>query len=135
MHWLYLWRIKKGVSLVYAFQNVLDSSSRRKAKSKKRKTNKIWVDQASGFSNNCQYFLKINDIEMYSTSNEGKFVITDGFIRIFKKIVFKHMTAISKNVYFDVLDDIVNKYNKKVHRTIKMKPIDVNDNTYVDSKK
>ena len=45
------------------------------------------------------------------------------------------MTAISKNVYFDVLDDIVNKYNNTVHRTIKMKPIDVKDNTYVDSKK
>ena len=45
------------------------------------------------------------------------------------------MTAVSKNVYFDVLDDIVNKYNNTVHRTIKMKPIDVKDNTYVDSKK
>ena len=45
------------------------------------------------------------------------------------------MTAISKNVYFDVLDDVVNKYNNTVHRTIKMKPIDVKDNTYVDSKK
>ena len=45
------------------------------------------------------------------------------------------MTAISKNVYFDVLDDIVNKYNNTVHRTIKMKPIDVKDNAYVDSKK
>ena len=45
------------------------------------------------------------------------------------------MTGISKNVYFDVLDDIVNKYNNIVHRTIKMKPIDVKDNTCVDSKK
>ena len=45
------------------------------------------------------------------------------------------MKDISKNVYFDVLDDIVNKYNNKVHRTIKMKPIDVTDNTYLDSKK
>ena len=45
------------------------------------------------------------------------------------------MTAISKNVYFDVLDNIVNKYNNTVHRTIKMKPIDVKDNTYIDFKK
>ena len=45
------------------------------------------------------------------------------------------MTAISKNVYFDVLDNFVNKYNNTVHRTIKMKPIDVKDNTYVGSKK
>ena len=45
------------------------------------------------------------------------------------------MTAISKNVYFDVVDDIVNKYHNTVHRTIKIKPIDVKDNTYLDSKK
>ena len=42
------------------------------------------------------------------------------------------MTAISKNVYFDVLDDIVDKYNNTVHRTIKMKPIDVAGNSYVE---
>ena len=40
------------------------------------------------------------------------------------------MTAISKNVYFDVLDDIVNKYNNKVHRSTKMKSIDVTDDSY-----
>ena len=45
------------------------------------------------------------------------------------------MTAISKNVCFHVLDDIVNKYNNTVHRTIKTKPVDVKDNTYVDSQK
>ena len=42
------------------------------------------------------------------------------------------MTAISKNVYFGVLDDIVNKYNTTVHRTIKMKPIDVTGNSYAE---
>ena len=48
----------------------------------------------------------------------------------FKKIVdasFKHVTTISKNVYFDVLEDIVNKYNNTIHRTIKMKQIDSSD--------
>ena len=72
---------------------------------------------------------------MHSTYNEGKSVIAGRFVRTLKNKIFKHMTAISKNVYFDVLDDIVNKYNNTVHRTIKMKPIDVKDNTYVDSKK
>ena len=72
---------------------------------------------------------------MYSTYNERKFVIAEKFIRILKNKIFKHMTAISKNVYFDVLDDIVNKYNNTVHRIIKMKSMDVKDNTYVDSKK
>ena len=42
------------------------------------------------------------------------------------------MTAISKNVYFDVLNNIVNKYNKTVHKTIKMKPIDVTNDSYAE---
>ena len=72
---------------------------------------------------------------MYSIHNEEKSVIAERFIRTLKNKTFKHMTTISKNVYFDVLDDIVNKYNNTVHRTIKIKPIDFKDNTYVDSKK
>ena len=44
----------------------------------------------------------------------------------------EHMKAISKNVYFDVLYDIVNKYNNRVHKTIKMKPIDVTDDSYAE---
>ena len=69
---------------------------------------------------------------MYSTYNEGKSVVAERFIRTLKNKIFKHMTAISKNVYFDVLDDIVNKYNNTVHRTIKMKPIDVTGNSYAE---
>ena len=61
---------------------------------------------------------------MYSTYNEGKSVAAERFIRTLKNNIFKHMKAISKNVYFDVLDDIVNKYSNTVHKT-KMKPIDV----------
>ena len=62
---------------------------------------------------------------MYSTYNEGKSVFAGKFIRTLKSKIFKHMAAISKNVYFDVLDDIVDKYNNTVHRAIKTKPIDV----------
>ena len=69
---------------------------------------------------------------MYSTYNEGKSVVADKFIRTLKNKIFKHMTAISKNVYFDVLDYIANKYNNTVHRTIKMKPIDFTDDSYVE---
>ena len=54
---------------------------------------------------------------MYSTCNEGKSVVAKRFIRTLKNKVFKHMTAISKTVYFNVLDDIFNKYNNTVHRT------------------
>ena len=69
---------------------------------------------------------------MYSTHNEGKSIVDEKFIRTLKSNIFKHMTAISKNVYFDMLDDIVNKYNNTVHKTIKMKPIDVTDNSYAE---
>ena len=69
---------------------------------------------------------------MYSTYNKGKSVATERFIRTLKNKIFKQMTAILKNVYFDVLGYIVNKYNNTVHRTIKMKPIDVADDSYVE---
>ena len=65
---------------------------------------------------------------MYSTYNEGKSVVAERFIIR----IFNHMTAISKNVYFEVLDDIVNKYNNAVHRTINMNPIDVTDDSYAE---
>ena len=99
-----------------------------------RKPNKIWVDQDSEFYNNAfKDFLKINNIEMYSTYNEGNSTVSARFIRTLKYKIFKHMTASSKNVYFDVLDDIINKYNNTVHRTIKMKSIDIKGDYYIES--
>ena len=59
----------------------------------------------------------MNNVEMYSTFNEAKYVVADRFIKTLKNKIFKHMTPISRNVCFDVLDDIVNKYNNTVHRT------------------
>ena len=100
---------------------------------KGRKPNEIWVDQGNEFYNNSfKDFLRINNIEKYSTYNEEKSVIVERFIRTLKNKIFKHMTATSKNVYFDVLDEIVNKYNNTVHRTIKMKPIDVTSDYYAE---
>ena len=69
---------------------------------------------------------------MYSTHNEGKSVVAERFIRTIKNKIYKYMTSISKNVYIDKLDDLVHKYNNKKHRTIKLKPTDVKDNTYID---
>ena len=69
---------------------------------------------------------------MYSTYNEGKSIVAERFIRTLKNKIFEHVTAISKNVYFDVLDDIVDKYNNTVHKTIKMKPIEVTDDSYAE---
>ena len=74
----------------------------------------------------------MNKIEMYSTYNEGKSVIAEKFIRTLKNKIFHHMTAVSKNVYFDVLDNILNKFNNTVCRTIKMKPIDVTFDSYAE---
>ena len=67
---------------------------------------------------------------MYLTYNEGKSVFTERFIRTLKNKSFKHMTAIQQNTYFDVLDDIVDKYNNSVHKTIKIKPIEVKNDYY-----
>ena len=69
---------------------------------------------------------------MYSIYNKAKSIVAKRFIRTLKNKIFKHMTVISKNVYFDVLDDIVDKYNNTVDKTIKMKPIDVTDDSYAE---
>ena len=64
---------------------------------------------------------------MYSTYNEGKSVVAERFVRTLKNKLYEHLTANGKNVYYDVLDDVVNEYNNTKHSTIKMKPIDVKD--------
>ena len=118
---------KKGISIVNAFNKIIKQSG--------RKPNKIWVDQGGEFYNNVfKKWLSDNDIIMYSTYNEGKSVVAKRFIRTLKNKLYKNMTATSKNVYYNVLDDVVNKYNNTKHSTIKMKPIDVKDNkrVYID---
>ena len=103
------------------------------AKHSNRKPNKIWVDHGSEFLNNkFKSFLKENDIEMYSTFNEGKSIVAERFIKTLKNKIYKHMTAIGKNVYIDALDDIVKKFNSIVHSSIKMKSKDVTDIKYVE---
>ena len=73
-------------------------------------------------------------MQMYSTHNKGKSVVAERFIRTLKKKIHKYMTSVSKDVYTDKLDDIVNKYNT-YHRRIKMKPVDVKSSTYINSDK
>ena len=62
---------------------------------------------------------------MHLTYTEGKSVVAERFIRTLKNKLYKHITATGKNVYYDVLDDVVNEYNNTMHNTIKMKPKDV----------
>ena len=120
---------KKGVSIVSAFNKIIKQSN--------RKPNKIWVDQGSEFYKNVfKKWLSSNNIIMYSTYNEVKSVVAERFIRSLKDKLYKHMTDTGKNVYYDVLDDIVNEYNNTKHNTIKMKSIDVKDDNnkrvYID---
>ena len=117
---------KKGISIVNAFNKIKQSN---------RKPNKIWVDQGGEFYNHVfKKWLSDNDIIMYSTFNEGKSVVAEIFIRTLKNKLCKHMMATGKNIYYDVLNDIVNEYNNTKHNTIKMKPIDIGDNkiVYID---
>ena len=138
--WVIPLKDKKGISIVKAFQSILkQSNSKRRVEDTSAqhvKPNKIWVDKGSEFYN--AYFkkwLRDNDIVMYSTHNEGKSVLAERFIRTLKGKIYKYMTSISKNVYIDKLDDIVDEYNNTYHTTIKMKPIDVKDNTYINTSK
>ena len=79
--------------------------------------------------------MKHNDIEIFPIYNEGKAVVAERFIRTLKTKISKYMTSVSKNVYIDKLDRIVGEYNNTYHRTIKMKPVDVENNTYIGFKK
>ena len=119
---------KKGIRDVNVFNKIIKQAN--------RKPNKIWVDQGGEFYNNVfEKWFSDNDINMYSTYNEGKSVVAERFIRTLKNKLYKHMTATGKNVYYNVLDDVVNRYNNTKHSTIQMKPIDVEDNNkrvYID---
>ena len=114
---------KNGITITNAFQNFLEESN--------RKSSKIWVGKGSGFYNSSMK--EKNDIEMYSTHNEGKSVIAKRFTRTWKSKIYKYMTSVSKTVYIDKLDETVNNYNKTYHTAVKIKPVDVKSNKYIDS--
>ena len=76
--------------------------------------------------------LQDNDIIIYSTHNEGKSVVAERSIRTLKN---KTCDSLSKNVYFNVLSDIVDEYNNTYPRTIKMKPIDVKNDSFAQYSK
>ena len=126
----YTWVIPyyKGIGITNAFQKILKESN--------QKPNKIWVDKGSKFYNrSVKSWSEKNDIEMYSVYIEGKSVLAESFIRTLKNKIYKYMTSVSKNVFVDKLDDIVNKYNDTYHSNIKMKPVDVKSSTYIDYSK
>ena len=114
--WVVPLKDKKGVSIVAAFLRILKQNN--------RKPNKIWLDKGSEFYNaSFKKWLKNNDIVMYSTHNEGKSVVAERFIRTLRNKIYKYMTSI-----YDL-----NEYNNTYYTAIKMKPIDVKDNTYINT--
>ena len=114
---------KTVITITNTFQKISKESN--------KKPRIIWVDKGSEFYNiSFKECLKDNDFEIYSIHNKRKSVVAKRFIRTLK---YKYITSISKNVYIDKLDDIVNEYNNICHRTINMKPVGVKDNTYIDS--
>ena len=129
--WVVFLKYKEGVRIDDVFQKILDKSG--------RKPNKIWEVDFTKEVNFTIIFLKKwlkdNDIEMYSISNEGKSVVAERFIRTLKTRIYKCMTSVSQNMYIDKLDEIVCEYNNTYHRTINMEPVDVKDNTYIGFKK
>ena len=117
---------KKGTIITNAFQKILKESN--------RKPSKIWVDRGIElYNSSVKKWLKDNGVEMYSINNEEKSVFAERFIRTLMIKIYKYLTSISKNVYIIKLDNIVDEYNNTCHRKIKMKPVDVEDNTYIDS--
>ena len=76
-----------------------------------------------------------NAIEMYSINNKGKSEVAERYIRTLENIIYKYITSISKNMYINKLDDIVNKYNNTFHSTINMKLVDVKSRAYINFNK
>ena len=131
--WIVPLKDKKGLATVSAFQKILDNSTELQSM---RKRNKIWIGKRSEFYNiSFKIWLKDNNIVMHSKHNEGKSVVAERFVRTLKTKIYKYMTSISKNLSIDKLDDIVNEYNNAYHIKSKMKPADVKDNAYIDSRK
>ena len=123
--WVVPLKGKKSITITNAFQKISKESN--------KKRNKIWiVKEGEFYSSSVKKWLKDNDIKMYSIHNKEKSVVAERFIRTLKTKIYKYMTSISKNMYIDKLDDIVNEYNNTYHRTTMMKPVDIKDNTYFD---
>ena len=100
-----------------------------------RKPKKILVDKSKEFYNRSMKWLQDNNKKMYSTHSEGKSVLADKFIRTLKNLIYKYMPSLSKNVYTDNLDCIVNKYNKIYHRKITLNAFDAKSTTSIDFNK
>ena len=94
-----------------------------------------WEKDSEFYNRSMKSWLEKNGIATNSTRNEGKSVIAERFIKILKNKIYKYTTSVSKNVCINNLYDIINKYNDTYQNTIKMKPVNVKQNTYIESSK
>ena len=109
--WIVPLKDKRGESVAEAFAEIFKNSD--------RKPLKLWVDKGKEFYNKS---VKSLGIELYSTENEEKSCVVERWNRTMKENMFKYFTANSTNRYIDILPDMVNRYNKTRHSSIKMTP-------------
>ena len=116
---------KKGITITNTFQKFLDETDHKPCKT--------WVDKVSEFYNRpIKSWLQDNDVEMYSVHNEEKLIVVERYIGTLKNKIYKCMTLVSKSMYTDKLDEIINKYNNTYNRNIKMKSADVKPRRYIE---
>ena len=98
-----------------------------------RKPNKIWLDLVKEYNNrSIKLWLQNNNVEMYSIHNDGKSIVAKRFIRTLTNKIYKHLTAVSRQMYINKLDNVASKYNNKYYKAIKKKPTDFKSSTYID---
>ena len=117
----YLWVIplktKTGPALVTAFKKILESG---------RKPEKVQTDQGTEFFNkHFKELMKKEEIHLYNTYNETKASVVERVIRTLKTRMWRYFTAKKTMRYIEVLQDLVDSYNRSIHRSIQKKPINV----------
>ena len=107
---------KKGITIKNALEKIF----------KKRKPKFLWTDNGKEFYNNqVNDLLEKNNIKLYSTNNsEIKSSVIERFNRTFKNIMYKKFTENNNTIFYNIIDKLVNEYNNKYHRTIKMTPVE-----------
>jgi transposase InsO family protein len=115
--WVVPLKNKTGPALVEAFKIILASG---------RKPEKIMTDQGTEFLNrHFRALMKEEDIELYNTYNETKASIVERLIRTLKTKMWRYFTAKKTMRYIDMLPNLVYSYNHSIHRSIKVRPVDV----------
>ena len=120
--WAIPLKSKTGVSITDAFNDII--------KKYNRKPKCLWVNKGSEFYNKIfKDWLEKNDIKMYSTFNEGKAVVIERFNRTLKNKMYKQFTIQNNTIWYNILDDLINKYNNTKHSSIKMTPVEASKKT------